>query len=396
MKKILFTIIALFCFASLGYSQVTTLWEKSAATGTKPIWESGSLTRGLSYGSVSGNNLLFVVTRNAALGGKQIIYYNALTGDSLGQLNNTGIAGGVAIVNDVEVSTDGKIFVCNMTTNASADAFKVYRYDSLSAAPVAVISYSTTADRLGDKFTVTGSTSDNSIVIWVATSLASAGPGSLLKFTTTDNGQTFTSTTIPIAQTASSAAVGPFPDASFYHNSHGTSPTKYASDGTVGGSIPTTVIATSGSAIRYLNTMLGDDYIVANDLLVASNNAKIIRVPGGVPASAILFGSTPLLGSTSAGGLGDVSVQKVSDYVYNIFVLATNNGFGAYQVDLRSPLAGDYYIPQGGNPHGFATIFDAVTSLNVNGATGTVNFILDADTLRESSFTFNANLSAAE
>ena len=63
--------------------------------------------------------------------------------------------------------------------------------------------------------------------------------------------------------------------------------------------------------------------------------------------------------------------------------LATNNGFGAYQVDLRTPLAGDYYIPQGGNPQGFATIFDAVTSLNVNGATGTVNFILDADTLRE-------------
>ena len=61
MKKILFTIIALFCFASLGYSQVTTLWEKSATAGTKPIWETGSSTSGISYGSVGGNNLLFVV-----------------------------------------------------------------------------------------------------------------------------------------------------------------------------------------------------------------------------------------------------------------------------------------------------------------------------------------------
>jgi hypothetical protein len=192
MKKLLFTIFALLYAASLGYSQVTTLWEKSTTAGTKPLWDTGGLTRGISYGSVGGDHLFFVVSRHASIGGKQIIYYDALTGDSLGQLDNTGIVGGVAIVNDVEVSTDGKIFVGNMTTSASADAFKVYRYDSLSAAPVAVITYNATAERLGDKFTVTGSTTDNSIIIWAATSLASAGAGNLLKFTTTDNGVTFT------------------------------------------------------------------------------------------------------------------------------------------------------------------------------------------------------------
>jgi hypothetical protein len=393
MKKILFTIIALFCFASLGYSQVTTLWEKSATAGTKPTWETGSLTRGISYGLVGGNQLFFVVSRHASIGGKQIIYYNALTGDSLGQLDNTGIVGGVAIVNDVEVSSDGKIFVANMTTSASADAFKVYRFDSLSAAPVAVITYNATAERLGDKFTVTGSTADNSIIIWAATSLASAGAGNLIKFTTTDNGVTFTSTVIPITSTASSAAVGPLLDASFYHDSHGTSPTKYSADGTASGSFPTTTVATSGSAIRYLTTFLGNEYYACNELLTTSNNAKIIEVPGGVPASATVFGTTTLLGSTSAAGLGDVSVQKVTNYIYNIYVLAANNGFGAYQVDLRTPLAGDYYIPQGANPQGFATLNDAVTSLNANGVAGTVNFILDADTLRENSFTFNAALS---
>ena len=37
-------------------------------------------------------------------------------------------------------------------------------------------------------------------------------------------------------------------------------------------------------------------------LTTTSNNAKIIEVPGGVPASATLFASTPMLGSTSAGG----------------------------------------------------------------------------------------------
>ena len=384
MKKILFTIIALIFSVSLSYSQVTTLWEKSAATSTKPVWETGSLTRGIAYGSVGGSDLFFVVTRDASLGGKQIIYYDALTGDSLGQLDNTGITGGVAVVNDVEVSSDGKIFVGNMTTNASADAFKVYRYDALSAVPVEVLSYNATADRLGDKFTVTGSTVDNSVVIWAATSLGSAGSGSLFKFTTTDNAQTFTSAVIPISSTASSAAVTLVSDTVFYHDAHGTYPTKYTTDGTLIGSLPNTVIATSGSALRYLNTFLGDEYIVVNDLLTTSNDAKIIRIFGGVPDSATVLGSTPLLGSTTAGGLGDVAVKKVSEYIYNIYVLATNNGFGAYQVDLRSPLAGDYYIgapgtgPGGSDPE-FATLRDAFNVLNSSTFSGDCTFYITSD-----------------
>ncbi|MCO6446010.1 MAG: T9SS type A sorting domain-containing protein [Ignavibacterium album] len=299
----------------------------------------------------------------------------------------------MAVVNDVEVSSDGKIFVSNMTTNASADAFKVYKYDSLSAAPVVVISYNTSAERLGDKFTVEGSTADNSIIIWAADAVANSGV--VHKFTTTDNGVSFTSTIVDIGSpaSASSAAVGPLSDGSFYWNSHGSAASKYDNTGTLIGSIPTTVLGTGGSAIRNFGTFLGSEYIVANALGTGIENAKIIKVPGGVPASAELFAQTPMLGTNSAGGLGDVSIQKINNYTFNVFVLSTNNGFGAYQVDLRTPLAGDYYIPQGANPKGFATIFDAVASLNINGASGTVNFLLDADTLRENSFTFNANLS---
>lgn len=393
MKKLIYFIVLLISTSSLCYSQITTLWERSAAANTKPVWESGSLTRGIAYGSVGGQDLLFVVSRNADIGGKQVMYFDATTGDSIGQLNTSAIAGGVAVINDAEVSTDGKIFVCNMTTNAVNDPLRIYRYDSLSAAPVEVITYNSTADRVGDKFTVTGSTSDNSIIIWVPTSLSSAGAGSVLKFTTTDNGITFTSSSVPITSTASSASVGPLADESFYHNSHGTTPLKCGIDGTPIGSVPVSVIATSGSAIRFLSSFSGSEYFVSNELLTTSNNAKIVAVPGGDPTAAVLFGATTVLGSTSAGGLGDVAVKKISDYLFNVFVLATNNGFGAYQIDLRTPLAGDYYIPQGANPQGFPTLEDAVASININGALGTVNFLLDADTLRENTFTFDADLS---
>ncbi len=186
MKKILFTIFAAICFASIGYSQVTTLWEKSVTAGTKPVWETGSTTRGISYGLVGGNHRLFIVNRDATFGGKQIFIFNAATGDSIGKLDTTGLSGGTIVVNDVEVSTDGKIFVGNV---AVGGFFKVYKYDSLAAAPVNVINYDATGKRLGDKFTVTGSTADNSIVIWAASANAL---GEVVKFTTTDNGITFT------------------------------------------------------------------------------------------------------------------------------------------------------------------------------------------------------------
>lgn len=56
--------------------------------------------------------------------------------------------------------------------------------------------------------------------------------------------------------------------------------------------------------------------------------------------------------------------------------------------------AGDYYIPKGSNALGFDSLHIAVDSINANGVTGTVYLILDADTLREPSFTFSADLSA--
>ena len=390
MKKILFTIIALFCFASLGYSQVTTLWEKSATAGTKPTWETGSTTRGIGYGLVGANQRLFVVNRNASFGGKQIFVYNAATGDSVTKLDTTGISGGTLVLNDVEVSSDGKIFVCNV---AAGGFFKVYKYDTELSVPVNVINYDATGKRLGDKITITGSTADNSIIIWAASATAT---GEVVKFTTTDNGTTFTPQVVSIGTLVSfsSAAVGPMSNGDFYFNAHGMNAQKFTSTGTLIGTVPNATLGTSGSALRFMSTFTGSEFVVANDLLATVNNAKIIKIPGGVPASAALFAATPVLGLTSAGGLGDVSIQQVSNFLFNVYVLSTNNGFGAYQVDLRTPLAGDYYIPQGIHPQGFATLGDAVTAINTGLVNGTVNLILDADTLRESSFTFNANLSA--
>lgn len=70
----------------------------------------------------------------------------------------------------------------------------------------------------------------------------------------------------------------------------------------------------------------------------------------------------------------------------------------ALQIDLwigvvyANMLTGDYYIPQGTHPKGFASFDEAMETLNSTGAVGITNFLLDADTLRGAAVEFNPPL----
>ncbi len=345
MRKSIFTFLAIIFTVSIGYSQVTTLWEKSAGSSSLPSWFStGSTERGLGQGLVNGNQRIIVPSRN---GGTNLYIYNALTGDSVGTLNTTGISGGLFPVNDADVSTDGVIYACNMTTDASnvSNPFKVYRYTSEAALPEAVISYNTAGVvRLGDKFTVTGSTADNSVTIWAA----SGNTKEIYKFTTTDNGLTFTATviTLTFASTSlSSGAVGPLANGDFYYTANGQLVQKFLANGTIIDTIPGSVIASGSNAVRYLTNYNSQEFAVAFAYGAGNENGRIVKSLGGDLNLAELVGTTTTLGTNSNGnGTGDVSVQMISNYIYNIYVLSTNNGFGAYQLDLRTQLSGDYYI----------------------------------------------------
>jgi hypothetical protein len=111
MKKLMYFLVLVLFTANIGYSQVTTLWENSAATSNLPAWFStGNGERGLAYGSVAGNDRVYVVSRSSTFG-NNIYIYNATNGDSVGLLNTTGISGGLFIINDVEVSSNGVILL---------------------------------------------------------------------------------------------------------------------------------------------------------------------------------------------------------------------------------------------------------------------------------------------
>jgi hypothetical protein len=320
---------------SLSYSQVTTLWEKSAGSSSLPFWfsASGSTERGFAYGSVSGNDRVYVVSRNT---GNFIYIYNATNGDSVGTLRTDGISGGTFGINDAGVSDDGVIFVCNLTTNGSTSPFKVYKYITETDSPVVAINYTSVGTvRLGDKFSVSGSTADNSVVIWAA----SGNSNEVYKFTTIDNGNTFTAEIINIGITGTSPAVGPLASGDFYYNANGQNPKRFTSTGTLVGTVPGTIVATGSNAIKFITAESTDEYFATFAYGASNENARIVKVPGGDPTLAELVGTTTTLGTNANGnGTGDTEIQQVSQFIYNVYVLSTNNGFGAYQLDLTPPL----------------------------------------------------------
>lgn len=323
--------------------QYTTLWERSQATGTLPTWFStSSLERGLAFGKVlaTENDLprLYVASRN---GGNYVKIIDASNGNDVADLNTTGISGGTYALNDVETSYDGNIFTANLTTNASSSPFKVYMWYNEAAAPVNIISYTGDAVRLGDKFTVVGSVSDNSAVVWAAS--ATSGFMKVYKFSMSNGTFSSTPEVITLSDNATgtptSASVGPLPNGDFYWKATGFGVKKYSANGTLLGTIPTTSVASGGNAIRYLGTVGNYEYIVVFQYGSGNERARIMKVDPNDIAAATTYDLTNTLGTNSnPNGTGDVAFALNPDGTAKIFVLSTNNGFGAYQTVTPVPV----------------------------------------------------------
>src|SRR6266850_810247 len=112
--------------------------------------------RGIAY----GNGHVYLVSR---FGGNNVRILDSLTGADLGGLNVTGISGGTFAVNMAGASSDGSIYVANLTTAMSATApYKVYKWATEASVPTTAVSNSTVlaGSRLGDDMATidTGST----------------------------------------------------------------------------------------------------------------------------------------------------------------------------------------------------------------------------------------------
>ncbi len=308
----------------------STLWQRAEPTGNAPTWFSttGNTERGFAYGNVGGNDRVYVVSRN---GGTFVKILDAATGADVGDLDVTGISGGTFPVNDIGVTSDGKIIASNLLT--AAGDFKLYSWDTEASAPVNFLTYTTSVTvRLGDKITVVGDYAAGTAQIWAA----SATTGVVYKWTM--SGGVFN--TVPTIITLSdapapavigSAGVGPLPNGDFYWSGNGSNVQKYSSTGTLLGSVPGTVVATGSNISRYLGTVGVNEYLAVFAYGTGNGNARILEIPNGVPGDATLYAATPSLQVNANGnGVGDVDFKVNPDFSATIFVLCTNNGLGAY------------------------------------------------------------------
>ncbi len=308
---------------------VATLWQESSATGNLPSWFStNNEQRNFAYVNSGGKGHLYLTYAGHSL--EPILILDAATGDSIGTIDTAGISGGTFPLDDIEASSDGVIFAGNLTVNAKSTPFKVYEWTSETAVPKAVISYADSSYRLGDHMTVTGSTADNTVTIWVA----ATGGNALVKFTTKDYGATFTPTVIPLSSgVGSTPKVWPTANGDFFVSSAGQGINEYDSSGKLLGtvaSLPTSIgdmaYISGGSPMK--------DYIFAYNYTniqgVTPQYVQIADVTNGI-SSADTVASTPVLGTTVNGnGTGDIALKDNGDGTVTIFVLATNNGIGAF------------------------------------------------------------------
>ncbi|GAB1416635.1 hypothetical protein MASR2M117_20410 [Paludibacter sp.] len=345
MKKI--TFLFAFCFALIALNaqnlitksgleetpeapSVTTLWENGATAGKLPKWflTTSNKTRGIG----ADNQYVYVATRDGD-GGKNIFVYNAATGDSIKALNTTDLTGGTFPLNDVGITEDGKIITASLGANTN---FKLYMYDNLTASPTTLLHLPDAAPggRTGDLFTVTGNYANGTAKIFTATATA---PSQVWVLEMKD-GAWKTERTLLATMTdvpgAVAACVAPKPDGSMYWKAAGQAFKLIKADGSVD---PLGAgFSTYSNSIKYLgySSKLNLDYVALFTYGGGKECAEIVSLTPGDLTTCKLIARTPSIGTNAnAGGTGDLAVRFDSNNNPIIYVVSTNNGFGAYKVE---------------------------------------------------------------
>ena len=344
MKKITLLFAAIISLSAFSQT-VTTNWERSDSLANNRVWNlTGDVTRGLAYGTMGGNERVFVATRHTS--GTKVIVLNALTGDSVTSLNMTGVTGGTHIISDAGMTEDGKLLVCNMTMPGT---MKVYKWDNETDAPTVPISWAYTPGRYGDKITVTGNYTTGTARVYAVMNVTGTTKVKYWDMAETVLGSgVFVFNQNPkdlgdVSNLGVLASVGLRPDGGYYYKINGANMKQY--DNTfalVGAESLGSVVAPAGNNPRFIaNNDLGEAIVcyfrystVATTYAKQGNHkVDILRVNGNNLANATVLVSTPSLGNNANGnGAGGLVVNKLPNNNVELYVLSTNNGMAKYTI----------------------------------------------------------------
>ncbi len=162
--------------AMTSFGNIGTGWYQPLGAPASDWPSLGNSTAANTRGIAFANNNLYVATRE---GGNAISIHDKDTGKKTGTLNMTGVTGGAVVVSAVRTDADGRIYLSNVTTNATTTAVKIYRWDNNSSAPTVVFNSAIPgAYRLGDSMDVIGSGNNVKIALGINNTGGTAPAGS--------------------------------------------------------------------------------------------------------------------------------------------------------------------------------------------------------------------------
>lgn len=308
------------------------LWKKDAvasgATGSGSWFANDNNTRGFAYNPATGN--LLVVSRT---GGLKIVKINAATGDSVGVLDITGISGGTFPGNVIDVTPTGRIFMSNLTTNASTSPLKIYTWANESSAPEVAYSGNVNENtlRFGEVLRVDWTDGARNVYV------GGANNPVLAKFTWANNALTLSNVFSfgIVNNTVMRAVRGIAPIAgedSIWVNEYAYTLKKMSTmTGALGTVVPGTVFPTQEA--------FWTDYAVVNNrklfavfpanLVAAGQSASLVDATTGVELAFTANG--PNANGNGAGGpIIDVANKRM-------YLLATNNHIASYDISAFVP-----------------------------------------------------------
>lgn len=319
----------------------------------------GNLERGMAYNPVTGN--LLVVSRNGA-GGGSIRILNGTTGADIGSLNQTGVGGGNFAMNMIGVADDGAIYMTNLSSDLTASAFKVYRWENETAAPTVAYTVGGSVEtsplgkaRLGDSFDVYGSGVNTKIVAGYGINAAIPGANGFTLLSTID-GSSYTSTNV------SPTGTTPLPTPASGEFQYGI--TFQDSDTIIGKSRsnPALVVDVSGST-GTVTAAHGTDGIVMRllDYAVVDGRPLLatLEASGGTTPSqprVMIYDMTdpslPLIDrkiaqatalpaalGPNANSSGQIKFGAINGNVATLYAMSTNNGIQSFTLTLDPVVA---------------------------------------------------------
>ncbi|MBR9917668.1 hypothetical protein GYB29_08315, partial [bacterium] len=244
-------------------------------------------------------------------------------------------------MNDIAFSDDGVAFLGNLTTNASTSPFHLYWWSTEGGTySDSLVLTTSTAQRLGDKFTVVGSVSDNTVEVWIPA--ATSDPGIIYVLTTADQGATWNTETITLSGTnvvvggnADVTPLGLGRSSDFYIGGNSSAPARYTSTGAY---VDNSALASASRNGMQAFTYDGKDHLAVYSYRAdgsggGNKTGKVYIYDVSDATAPTIVAESALMGDdtdTYSSIYGEAKVSLNEDGTYNVYALEGVNGLAAF------------------------------------------------------------------